>query len=203
MFNLLGKIPTEPFYVAVSGGKDSMTILSFLRKYPKNKFELLYFNHGTEHGQEAEEFLIKFCEREKLTLNIGRISKEKPKGQSPEQFWRDQRYEFFDSFNGTIITCHHLGDVIETWIFTALRGHPKLIPHVRGKYLRPFLKVTKSQIDGWAKKNKVEYIEDPSNATLKYSRNKIRHQIVPLALTVNPGLETTLRNLLDKPLEIC
>lgn len=203
MFNLLGKIPQEPFYVAVSGGKDSMVFLSFLRKYPKNKFELLYFNHGTEHGQEAEEFLIKFCEREQLVFHVGRISNEKPKGQSPEQFWREQRYEFFDSFNGTIITCHHLGDVIETWIFTSLRGHPKLIPHVRGKYLRPFLKVSKSQIDGWAKKNNVEFIEDPSNATLKYSRNKIRHQIVPLALTVNPGLETTIRNLLDKPLEVC
>lgn len=173
-----------------------MVFVSFLMKYPKNHFELLYFNHGTDHGQEAEEFLVNFCSKNQLKLHIGRISREKIKGESPEEFWRNERYAFFEKFDRTILTCHHLMDCVETWIFSSLRGNPKLIPHMRGKFLRPFLAVPKSEIEKWAVKYSVKYVEDPSNESLKYSRNKIRHQLIPIANTINPGLETTIKKLI-------
>lgn len=193
MFNLLGTIPKEPFLIAVSGGEDSMVFLDFLRRYPNNKFELLYFNHGTLHGEEAEKFLINFCEKNNFVLHIGKISREKEKGESPEEFWRKERYAFFESFDKTIITCHHLNDVLETYLFTSFRGNAKLIPYQRGKYLRPFLTVSKKDIIKWSKKYNVEYVHDPSNDSLKYSRNKIRHLILPQVLEVNPGFEKTIK----------
>ena len=198
MFNLLGNIPKDPFYVAVSGGKDSMVFLDFLMKYPKNRFELLYFNHGTVHGQEAENFLIQFCKENELVLHIGKVSREKEKGESPEEFWRKERYAFFERFDKTIITCHHLADSLETWIFTSLRGNPKLIPYMRGKFLRPFLMVPKNEIEKWTVKYSVKHVEDPSNKSLKYSRNKIRHQLIPIALSINPGLDKTIKKLIVK-----
>lgn len=203
MLQILGKIPKEPFAVACSGGIDSMVLVDFLRKFPGNKFELLYFNHGTEHGQEAEEFLTEFCERKKLKLHIGRISREKIKGESFEEYWRNERYKFFDTFELTVLMAHHLGDCTETYLFTTLRGNPKLIPHIRGNYFRPFLKVSKMEILKWAEKHNVEFIEDPSNTSLEYSRNKIRHQLMPVALSINPGLETTIRKLIDREFESC
>ena len=129
MFKLLGSIPKEPFLLAVSGGQDSMVFLDFLKRYPNNEFELLYFNHGTVHGEEAEKFLIQFCKENELILHIGRISREKQQGESPEEFWRKERYAFFETFSKTIITCHHLNDVVETYLFTSLRGCGKLIPY--------------------------------------------------------------------------
>lgn len=196
MFKLINHIPKEQFNLACSGGIDSMVVLDFLRKYPKNKFRLLYMNHGTEHGNEAEAFLKYISNKFSLELIVGNIKNEKVKGQSPEEYWREERYNFFNNFKEPIITAHHLNDVLETWIFSCLNGNPKLINYQRNNVIRPFLLVSKEQIKQWADKNCVEWIEDKSNNETKYSRNKIRHNLIPIAKEVNQGLETMIKNKL-------
>lgn len=188
-------IPRNHFYIAVSGGKDSMTFLKYLEQFKNNMFSVLYFNHGTSHGRDAEIFLRNYCEN-KHELIVGHISSEKPKGISQEEHWRNERYAFFDKYDGVIITGHHLNDVMETWVFTSLHGTSKLIPKVRGKYQRPFLTASRAEIDGFAERYKVDWVEDFSNSDVKHRRNFIRHVLLPNALVINPGLGTLLRKMI-------
>jgi tRNA(Ile)-lysidine synthase len=131
-----------------------------------------------------------------LELVVGNIQDEKTKEESPEEYWRNQRYKFFANHEEPIITAHHLNDVVETWLFSCLRGNPKLINYKRNNVIRPFLLVSKTQINEWAKRNNVEWIEDFSNSETKYDRNKIRHNLIPVAKEINQGLDTMVRNKL-------
>jgi tRNA(Ile)-lysidine synthase len=92
-----------------------------------------------------------------------------------------------------VVTGHHLGDAIETWIFTSLHGDSKLIPYSRGNVIRPFLITPKEEIRSWASRRNLTWIEDESNIDPRYMRNRIRMHIVPEALKVNPGLGTVIR----------
>ena len=198
MFNLLGRIPKERFYIACSGGVDSMVLLDFLLKFPANKFSLLYMNHGTVHGQEAELFVREFADKHSLELIVGHLTREPTKKESPEEFWRNERYKFFDSIDGTILTAHHLNDAVETWIFSSLRGQSKLIPYRRNNCIRPFLTVSQKEILEWANAKNVKWIQDHSNDSLKYDRNYIRKELMPLVFRINPGIEKMIKKKLIK-----
>lgn len=195
MIKVLGEIPKGEFGIACSGGVDSMAILDFLVRGRYNP-HVLYFNHNTEHGHEAEDFIKKYCIDKGLRLSIGRTD-VKPKSNK-EKIWSDLRYEFFSSFDFPIITCHHLDDCVETYIFSCLRGFQSVIPYSRANIIRPFLLNEKSIFEKWCKQKSVPFIEDMSNECLDYARNRIRHKIVPQALLVNPGLKNKVRKMIKK-----
>lgn len=196
MLKLLSKIPKD-VYLACSGGMDSMVVLDFLSR--TRNVVPVYFNHGTEHGTEAEAFLQKECGWRDLDLIIFRIETERPKQLSKEEHWRNERYKAFQSLDRQIITAHHLNDVMEWWIFTSLHGEPKTIPYQNGNVIRPFLISSKKEIQDWAERKEVKYIEDPSNQDTSYMRNLIRCNILPEALKVNPGLEKVIRKKILVP----
>ena len=197
MINLLGKIPGE-IAIAVSGGCDSMAMLSFLMN--SNRTILVaHYNHGTEHGKEAEEFVTKFCLQNNLPLICGKIQRKRGKRESPEEFWRNERYRFFERSlpqGLQVITCHHLDDVMENYIFTSLHGNPKLIPYKRDKFIRPLLLTAKSELMDFCKRKGVSYLNDPSNTENIYMRSYIRWNIIPHALKVNPGLHKVIKKQL-------
>ena len=195
MIRLSRKLPRQ-IAVAVSGGCDSMAALDFLRR--SHDVLVLHYNHGTEHSDRAESVVRKFCQVNNIHLIVGKNYTSPPKGVSLEDFWRVKRYEFFDSHRDDlpVITCHHLDDVAETWIFTALNGTPYLIPEVRDSYLRPFLQTRQPIFEDWCERKGVPYMEDPSNVDTRFMRNFIRHEIMPKALLVNPGLHKVLRKKL-------
>jgi tRNA(Ile)-lysidine synthetase-like protein len=195
MIRLLGKIPKGEFGLACSGGVDSMAIANFLLNggyYP----HILYFNHNTEHGDLAEKFVTDYCRRHNLKLSIGR-TELKPESNK-EKIWSDLRYDFFSKFDFPIITCHHLDDCIETYLFSCLRGFQSVIPYSKGNVIRPFLLNEKSVFHNWCINRKVPFIEDESNSCVDYSRNRIRHNIVPEALLVNPGLKTVVKKMIKQ-----
>ena len=192
MIKFIGPLPKR-CVVAFSGGVDSVSITDFLIG-GRRDLELAFFHHGTPASEAAQDFVTKFSIDRGLPLRIGRIDPDLPaKGLSQEEYWRDQRYAFLDRFDDPVITCHHLDDAVETWIFTSLHGNPRLIPRVRGNVLRPFLVTQKSELIEWASRRGLEWSEDTSNADTKYARNRIRHNIVPEALKINPGLRKTIR----------
>lgn len=196
MFSILGKIPRGHFHVACSGGSDSMVMVDFLRKYPKNNFDIIHFNHGTDCCDEAEEFVRGFCAENGIELHVGRISKERRTNESREEYWRRCRYDFFSKFsNEPILLSHHLNDCIETWVMTSLRGNPLLIPYSNPKYniIRPFLTVPKSEIAKWAKNHDVKYVIDRSNFDTTINRNYVRLSMMKSIYTLNPGIEKTIR----------
>lgn len=188
---ILNKIPRE-INVAVSGGVDSMAVLDFLSR--GKKVRAMYFNHGTEYGERCEKFLVDYCKIKDIELCIGKYG-ERDLSKSKEEDWRDQRYSFLESNNlgNKIITCHHLDDVIETWIFSSLHGMSKLIPYRRNEVIRPFLLNKKDVFYNWCDRKKIPYIEDPSNKDDDYMRNYIRNNIVKHALVINPGLHKNLK----------
>ena len=196
MFRLVGNIP-EKFNVAVSGGVDSMVVLDFLLNGRHKPQAALYFDHGTEHGQVAKNFLRSRCEELGVNLIEGMIARERQPDESKEEYWRNERYSFFAHYKN-VITAHHLDDAVEWWIFSSLHGQSKLIPYKRDNILRPFLRVPKSEIKNWADKKKVVYVEDPSNKETQYMRNHIRYNMVEQALVVNPGLRKVISRKLNE-----
>ena len=71
MIKVIGNIPKTKFGVACSGGVDSMAVLDFLIQGNYNP-EVIYFNHNTDHGRDAERFVTNYCNENNLTLHIGR-----------------------------------------------------------------------------------------------------------------------------------
>jgi len=100
--------------------------------------------------------------------------------------------------NPPIITCHHLDDAVETWIFTSLHGNSMLIPYKRDNFIRPFLSTRKAELTDWCENKRIPYIIDPSNEDTSYMRNFIRHTLLPNALRVNPGLHKVVRKRVEK-----
>jgi len=194
----LFKLPRIPYILACSGGSDSMAAFAFL-KNGKHDFEVAYFNHGTSHGKDAEYHVTKICEEQGKKLHIGTIQNQKQKKESPEEYWRKERYSFLRSFKKVFITAHNLDDVVETWLFSAINGNPKLIPIFSGNCIRPFLLTTKQQMTYFANRNNLSYIEDPSNDSFKYKRNYIRHILIPAIKNVNENICSTIsKKLIEK-----
>ena len=193
MIKVLKGIPKGEIGLACSGGVDSMVILNFLLNGNYNP-HILYFNHNTEHGDKAEKFITEYCNSNNLKLSIGRT--ELKPTSNKEKIWSNLRYEFFSQFDFPIITCHHLDDCVETYLFSCLRGFQSVIPYSKGHIIRPFLLNEKSEFEKWAKDKGVPFIQDESNNSVEYSRNRIRHNIVPEALLVSPGLKTIVKKMI-------
>ncbi len=193
MIRLACKIPIE-VVLACSGGRDSMSALEFLVR-GKRRVTVAYFNHGTPHGDEAEEFVRDFCSSRSIPCVVGRYPHV---GKASEAAWRQARYEFFSEFDAPVITAHHLKDAVEWWIFSALRGNPTLTPILREDVpvLRPFLLTSPEEL--WDRFAEYPHIEDPTNDSDDHKRNIIRNHILQDALRVNPGLFTTVKNLYEK-----
>jgi len=202
MFKLTHKIP-DSILIAVSGGADSMAALDFLKQ--GRSVGVLHFNHGTIHAAEAQKCVEDYCTENNLELKVGYINKDVPKGVSREDFWRRERYNFLDfsskAFWGglytehasPVVTCHHLDDAVETWLFTSMHGEGRLIPSKRDNYIRPFLVTRKAVFEDWCDRKDVPYVVDPSNLDTSFMRNYIRHELMPHALRVNPGIHKVIR----------
>lgn len=189
---LLGKIPNE-VTVACSGGPDSMAVLHFVRMVPARKVRVAFFDHGTPHSAKAKDFVVSYCADNDIHITCGEVQRAQRGDESPEEYWRNERYAFFHRYHMLqIITGHNLDDVCETWIFSALHGTPKLIPYFNKNVIRPFLLTPKQSMVDWCQKHDVPFLLDESNNDLKYMRNRIRHKIMPEALVVNPGLRKVI-----------
>lgn len=193
MIKLLGTIP-KSITVAVSGGVDSMALVDFL----SNNHDVIcaFFHHGTENSERAFEFVIKYTDEKKLPLIFDHIRNDRPADQSPEEHWRSSRYEFLSNLPGLVATAHNLDDCVETWIWSSLNGCPKLIPYSRSNVIRPLLITPKSELVSWCQRKSVPWIEDTSNLDTRYTRNYIRHELMPHALRINPGLHKMIKKKL-------
>lgn len=195
MIKLLVPLP-KTLTVALSGGVDSIAVADFLSR--KHNISCAFFHHGTENSERAFNFVSEFCSDRNIALFVGVINKSKPKNLSEEEHWRNERYNFLESINTTIVTAHNLDDCVETYIYGSLHGQPKVIPNRRNNVVRPFLTTPKQEFVSWCKRKGIEWCEDMSNQDVNYMRNYIRHEIVPRALKVNPGLSTVVKKIVEK-----
>ncbi len=177
----------KKYILAVSGGLDSMVLLhSFRTIFNSKNLICAHFNHEIR-GEESlrdEKFVIK----EASFLDIKTIVGKRHKTTISEESLRRERYEFLEKVRDSqkadyIVFAHHSVDELETFIMRLIRGTGlhglRLIPPIRNSILRPFLRLSKTALEKYVIQNKIKYIEDSSNYSDKYFRNRIRHSLIP------------------------
>lgn len=194
MIKLACQIP-QNVHIAVSGGPDSMVLLDFVmrgRRGTSNDrtITVVHYNHGSTHSDEAEAFVTQYCTEHSLPLIVDRNEgpAKAPPGVSQEEYWRNQRYSFFNKIEGDLLMAHTLDDAVETWVFSSLHGRGYVIPAIRDNIRRPLILTKREQIMEWAERHDVPFVEDPSNAFTDFMRNYIRHHMMPHVKHVNPGI---------------
>ena len=119
---------------------------------------------------------------------------------------RELRYAWFEELRkqhqfALIATAHHLNDNIETIIYNLIKGTGirglRGIPVKHGHIIRPMLFAARQEIEAFQKEHQIAYREDSSNADDKYTRNKIRHLLIPFMKEINPALEKTFATKID------
>ena len=180
----------------VSGGADSMCLLHFLcvlrQEYGLNVIAA-HVNHHlrAEESDRDESFVRTWCSTHGVPLSVFQADiygMAKERGESIELCARQVRYMFFDSLakqhDGKIATAHTLSDSIETMLFHLARGTGIKgmcgIPPVRGNIIRPLILLTGKQTRDYCKTHGVAYVVDSSNQEDTYTRNRLRHYVVPV-----------------------
>lgn len=191
--------PNSSLFVACSGGADSLALLHFARDQGLDP-DIVYFGHGDEIQQQEEAFLVEHARKYQFAMFTDNTTDVKPNCKSPKEFYREKRYEFLSKLDGQILLGHTLDDVAEGFLFYAMRcGEGHLIPYQRDNCIRPFLLNTKQDCIDYLNKKGIEWFEDPTNDDRKYTRNLIRHDMMPLVNKVNPGFKKVVRRkLLEK-----
>ena len=187
---------------ALSGGADSMYLLCRLLEGRERygwKVCAAHLNHGLrESAGRDEEFVRSWCERQSVPLAAGCedvAGYARREGMSEEAAGRVLRYRFLERAAletgcALIATGHHAGDDAETVLMNLIRGCGLKgltgIPQRRGNIVRPMLEVSRQEIEDYLKRHGVPHVEDETNAGLNYTRNKIRHRLLPLLEELNP-----------------
>lgn len=192
--------PGDKVICAVSGGADSMALLwcmYLLREKLCISLEAAHFNHGLRGGESDEEeaFVRRFCDRFDIPLHVGR-GQVQPGKKGLEAAARDARYGFFQTLEGKVATAHTADDNAETVLLhlvrgTGLKGLGGISP-VRGKYIRPMLNVTRRQVLAFLEEYCISHVEDSSNSTDAFLRNRLRHDVLPLLQRENPRIAENL-----------
>jgi tRNA(Ile)-lysidine synthase len=202
--------PNSAILVAFSGGIDSSSLAVALQRLKEplkiKRLALLHINHllRGEESYRDENFARSFAQKYSLGLFVERVdvpSLAKKRGGNIEAVAREERYRLFEEVRkregfDLVATAHHLGDLVETIILwltrgTGLEGLLGFEP-VEGNIVRPFYLATRQEIEDFAKKQALEWVEDSTNYDLSLARNRIRHRVVPELKAINPNLEESV-----------
>jgi len=199
MFRLTHPLPKK-YWVAVSGGIDSMAAFHWLYKESRkdNLLGMLHVNHKTGlYSDEAYDFVLSMKEYYGVTCKWHILEEEPPKGESREAWWREKRYNFFHSFSEPVILAHNFDDCLEEYIMcTMVRGYPGTIKYSNKNCIRPFRLWKREDIENYMNWHGYNWVEDPSNVDTKYKRNYIRHELVPRIKELNPGVYNIVEKLM-------
>ena len=195
--------PGDHVICALSGGADSVA-LAFALYLLKEKLDIrlsaVHFNHHLrgEESQRDENFVRDFCHRYDIPLYVGSVHVEPgPKGL--EAAAREARYSYFRTLPGKIATAHTADDNAETILLrlvrgTGLKGLGGITP-VNGSVIRPMLTVTREDVENFNAEWCLSCIQDSSNDTDQFLRNRLRHHVMPLLKEENPRLAENLSQM--------
>ena len=188
---------------AVSGGRDSMCLLHYLHHLGKTKgftVAAAHLNHLMRPtAQRDVDFVRGFCEENGIpfyTEAVPVYDRAEVWNITVEEAGRRARYEFFERTAETvgaerIATAHHRNDQAETVLLNLLRGTGPEglggIPPVRGRYIRPLLNTPRTEIESYLQENGIGHIEDETNQSRDYARNRLRLDIWPQLQQLHGG----------------
>lgn len=191
---------------ALSGGADSMALLFFLRQISAAyalKIYALHVNHQIRGAEAArdEAFVRDYCRQKGIAFLLAQKDvpgMAKAQGLTLEEAGRMARKEAFASARqetgaGKIATGHHRDDQVETVLFRLMRGTGAqgmagMAPQ-NGDIIRPLIECSRREIEAYCRENAIPFVNDGTNDTLLYTRNKIRHQLIPwMSENINPNV---------------
>lgn len=192
--------PGDHIVCAVSGGADSMALLFamyLLREKLGIEVSAAHFNHQlrSEESDRDAEFVKDFCARYEIPLHLG-SGTVVPGKKGLEAAARDARYRFLRSLPGKIATAHTANDNAETVLMhmvrgTGLNGLGAIAP-VSDQLIRPMLSVTRDDVLCFLEEYHISYVEDSTNASDAFLRNRLRHTVMPLLTQENPKIAENL-----------
>ena len=194
---------------ALSGGADSMALLSVLEALAKPRSLTLHaahFNHQLrgEESQRDEDFVVQWCQKRGIPLVVGRgdVAQEaQEQGKGVEETARAMRYGFLTATAqelgaDKIATAHNADDNAETLLLHLARGTGldglTGIPPVRGILIRPLLATPRIDIAVYLAQEEIPHVEDSSNQDTVYARNRLRQEVMPVLRDLNPAFVSTL-----------
>lgn len=187
--------------LAVSGGLDSMVLLNACAQAAHEHIAAVaVFDHGTgPSAREAVEHVTRRAQALGLPVRSGRAATEL---QPREAVWREARWSFLrrigDELDAVVATGHTLDDHLETIVMRVLReagGRGLAALHAGTGVVRPLLGFRRAELARYAEACGVQWVEDPSNASLRHLRNRVRHELLPAFERARPRLAGSLRDI--------
>ncbi|MEI9979118.1 MAG: tRNA lysidine(34) synthetase TilS [Edaphobacter sp.] len=214
--------PGDRLAIAISGGADSVALLLTLHAANSAKHDALgaglsavHINHHLrgEESNTDQQFVEDLCIALDIPLHLHHADipeRIATTSEGIEEAARNARYEFFSTLLASghadsVLTAHTLDDQAETVLMKLLRGawteglsaiHP-VLTQPKGKILRPFLQTRRAEIESFLKSANQPWREDSTNTDTAFTRNRIRHELIPQLRTFNPSIDQTLANLAD------
>lgn len=194
--------PKDKVIVGLSGGADSVTLLHCLYSLKETLDIELYachINHNLrgEDSDSDQKFAESLCQSLNIPLRVFSVDVKGTiqKHQSTEEIARKLRYEKFSEYaediGAKVATAHNACDNSETVLLNLIRGTGLKglcgIPPVRERFIRPLICCTREEIEEYIGANSLKYVTDKSNFSTDYTRNKVRLQLMPLLLEMNPS----------------
>ena len=192
--------------VGVSGGADSVCLLHILSSL-KDKYGIIlkavHVNHNLR-GEEAlrdESFVRDLCKKWDIDLEVFSVdikAEAQRLGIGEEECGRIVRYRSFASLGcDAVAVAHSLSDSIETMLFnlargTAIKGLCGIPPKREPNIIRPLIGCTRNEIEAYCEANNLQYVTDSTNLTCDYTRNHIRHKLIPDIAYINQGFENNI-----------
>jgi tRNA(Ile)-lysidine synthase len=189
--SVINSINADYFYIACSGGIDSMVLL-FLSKKLNLPIHVLHVNYnlrGNESLADAE-FVKRYCNENNIPISIHEIHLNehlKTEGGNLQNEARKVRYAFFKKKlnsveNSKLLIAHHLDDQIETFWLQLYRGSGLKgmagMTKISGEFIRPLLNIQKNDLLNYAISNRISWRDDKSNSTVDYQRNLWRNEYI-------------------------
>jgi len=190
--------PGERVAVAVSGGLDSVCLLDLLvatAPWHGGALSVVTIDHGTRHGS-ADDAAFVVALAGSLGLPVVRHDAHLGAGAS-EDVCRRARYAFLDVLDTDVVAlAHHERDQAETVLINLLRGTgPGGLEGMawrRGRYVRPLLDVPRADLEEWAAHRGLAWRDDPTNASERFLRNRVRNEVLPLLESLREGSTAAL-----------
>lgn len=203
--------PGDKVTVALSGGADSVALLKSLISLSKQleiSIDAVHLNHNLrgDESDRDENFVRGLCSENDIPLtvfseNILQGAKENHMGT--EEYARTRRYALFsehcEKIGSVLATAHNLNDLAETLIFNITRGCSLnglcSIAYKRPGVIRPLIEISRNEIEEYLENIGQDYVTDSTNLTDDYTRNKIRHNVLPQLVSINPSFLQAAKRL--------
>ena len=196
--------------LAVSGGADSIFLLFVLKDLGYDiQIAHCNFNLRDVESDQDEQFVKDIADKYSIRCYVRSFDTLKFAEEnkiSIQMAARQLRYDWFEELLvennfSCIATGHHQDDSIETFLINLIRGSGISglcgIQMINNKIVRPLLSLKRNQIEYFLTKQNIKYRNDSSNSDIKYLRNNIRHQLIPLLKEINPKIQETISNEID------